>query len=148
MTEDILISVKGLHTMESEQEDEIEVFSAGKYYQKNGKHYIFYEELVEDTKEVIKNRITFADGCMEVQKTGPMTAKMKFEQNKKNESWYNTPFGNLLAGIEVTSMQVKEQEDLLEIDVDYELEVNYERLADCRIAVKVMSKGSGMFSLR
>lgn len=148
MTEDILISVKGLHTMESEQEDEIEVFSAGKYYLKNGKHYIFYEELVEDTKEVIKNRITLADGCMEVQKSGPMTAKMVFERDKKNESWYNTPFGNLLAGIEVTSMNVKEQEDLLEIGVDYELEVNYERLADCRIEIKVMSKGSGAFSLR
>ena len=148
MTEDILISVKGLHTMESEQEDEIEVFSAGKYYLKNGKHYIFYEELVEDTKEVIKNRITLADGHMEVQKSGPMTAKMVFERDKKNESWYNTPFGNLLAGIEVTSMKVKEQEDLLEIGVDYELEVNYERLADCRIQIKVMSKGSGAFSLR
>ena len=63
-------------------------------------------------------------------------------------SWYNTPFGNLLAGIEVKEMQVKEEEDLLEIKVDYELEINYERIADCRIQIRVMSKESGHFSLR
>ncbi len=148
MTEDILISVKGLHTMEAAEEDEIEVFSAGKYYFKNGKHYILYDEVVEDTKEVIKNRITLRGGCMEVQKSGPMSTKMIFEQDKKNMSWYNTPFGNLLAGIDVTSMKVQEQENLMQIFVDYELEVNYERMADCRIEIKVMSKDSGLFTLR
>ena len=148
MTEDILVSVKGLHTLESEGEDEIEVFSAGKYYLKNGKHYILYEELVEETGEIIKNRITLKDGHMEVQKSGPMSAKMVFESDHKNMSWYNTPFGNLLAGIEVKDMQVKEEEDLLEIKVDYELEINYERIADCRILIRVMSKESGHFSLR
>lgn len=148
MTEDILVSVKGLHTLESEGEDEIEVFSAGKYYIKNGKHYILYEELVEETGDVVKNRITLKDGHMEVQKNGPMSAKMVFEKEHKNMSWYNTPFGNLLAGIEVKEMQVKEEEDLLEIKVDYELEINYERIADCRIQIRVMSKESGHFSLR
>lgn len=148
MTEDILISVKGLHTLESTEEEEIEVFSAGKYYFRDGKHYIFYDETVEDSGEVVKNRITLRDGFMEVQKKGPMNAKMIFEQDHKNTSWYDTPFGNLLAGIEVTAMQVTQQEDLLEVSVDYVLEVNYERIADCRIRIRVMSKDSGLFRLR
>ena len=45
MTEEVLISVKGLHALATEDEDEVEVFSAGKYYFKNGKHYILYEEM-------------------------------------------------------------------------------------------------------
>ena len=56
MTEDILISVKGLHALndaEDEQEQEIEVFSAGKYYFKNGKHYILYEEQSEEDGSII-----------------------------------------------------------------------------------------------
>lgn len=148
MTEDILVSVKGLHTLESTEEDEIEIFSAGKYYFKNGKHYILYDELVEDTGETIKNRITLRDGLMEVQKSGPMSAKMVFDRGNKNLSWYNTPFGNMLAGIEVKEMNVKKQENLLEIGVDYELEINYEKIADSRIQIKVMAKDSGLFSLR
>ncbi|MDO4322259.1 MAG: DUF1934 domain-containing protein [Lachnospiraceae bacterium] len=149
MTEDILISVKGLHTLDNEEEDqEIEVFSAGKYYFRNGRHYILYEEQAEDNGELIKNRITLKDGCMEVQKKGPVNSKMVFEQDKKNSSWYNTPFGNLMAGTTVTDMSVTEEEDLIDIRVSYELEVNYERVANCNIQIKVMAKDSGLFSLR
>lgn len=148
MTEDILISVKGLHALEEADEEEVEVFSAGKYYFKNGKHYVLYDEMVEDTKTMVKNRITLKDGRLEVKKSGPVNALLVFEEEKKNNSWYNTPFGQLLAGIDVQSMRVKEQEDLIEIQVDYELEINYERVADCRIQIRIMAKDSGLFKLR
>lgn len=147
MTEDILISVKGLHTAETASEEEVEVFSAGKYYFKNGRHYILYEEMEEDTKSVIKNRITIKDGCLEVKKTGVLGARLVFEEEKKNVSWYNTPFGQLLLGIEVHSMRVKETEELIEIGVAYELEANYEKVASCELQIRVMAKDSGMFKL-
>lgn len=148
MTEDILISVKGFHTLDNTEDDqEIEVFSAGKYYFKNGKHYILYEEQVEDSAEIIKNRITLKDGCMEVRKSGPVHSQMVFEQDRKNMSWYNTPFGDLMAGIRVTDMQITEEENLLDIHVSYQLEVNYERIADSKIEIRVMAKESGLFRL-
>lgn len=134
--------------MEEADEEEVEVFSAGKYYFKNGKHYVLYDEMVEDTKTMVKNRITLKDGRLEVKKSGPVNALLVFEEEKKNNSWYNTPFGQLLAGIDVQSMRVKEQEDLIEIQVDYELEINYERVADCRIQIRIMAKDSGLFRLR
>lgn len=148
MTEDVLISVKGLHALDTADEEEVEVFSAGKYYFKNGKHYIFYDEMVEDTGTVVKNRITLKDGRMEVKKTGPFHSQLVFEEERKNNSWYNTPFGQLMAGIEVQSMRIKEEEKLLEIRVDYELEINYEKMAECQIQIKVMAKDSGLFKLR
>ena len=46
MTKDVLVSVSGLQTavndMESYDEGPIEVVSAGTYYFKDGKHYIFF----------------------------------------------------------------------------------------------------------
>ena len=148
MKEDILISVKGLHTLDKDgEQEEIEVISPGKYYFKNGKHYIFYEEQPQDGTECIRNRISLCDGLLELQKKGAMSTKMVFERDKRRESWYNTPFGNLLAGITVTDMQVKEEEQQIDISIEYDLEVNYERLADCRIEIKVMEKDSGLFHL-
>ena len=44
-------------------------------------------------------------------------------------------------------MQVKEEEQQIDISIEYDLEVNYERLADCRIEIKVMEKDSGLFHL-
>lgn len=147
MTEEVLISVTGLHTMDSAQEEEIEVTSAGKYYLKNGKHYILYDEILEGTGDIIKNRIKLSDTGMEIQKKGSVNASMVFQQGKKNTSWYGTPMGNMLAGIEVTDMDVREQENLIEVDVGYELEMNYEKVADSRIHIRIMAKDSGLFRL-
>ena len=97
---------------------------------------------------MVKNRITLKDGRMEVKKTGPFHSQLVFEEERKNNSWYNTPFGQLMAGIEVQSMRIKEEEKLLEIRVDYELEINYEKMAECQIQIKVMAKDSGLFKLR
>ncbi len=148
MTEEVLISVRGLHTLNTAQDEEIEVISAGRYYFRNGKHYLFYDEQVEDEGETVSNRIILQDGRMELEKKGSVNVKMVFVRDEKTESWYNTPFGEMLVGVEVTGMQVTQQEDLLETDITYRLELNYEHVADCHICIRVMAKGSGLFSLR
>lgn len=147
MTEDVLISVRGLHTLNTAQDEEIEVFSAGRHYYRNGKHYLLYEEQVEDSGDVSANRIILEDGRMELQKRGTVNVQMIFVRGEKTECWYNTPFGDMLAGLEVTELQADEQEDLLEITVAYRLELNYEHVADCRIRIRAVSKGSGLFHL-
>jgi uncharacterized beta-barrel protein YwiB (DUF1934 family) len=147
MTEEVLISVKGLHTMEETGDDNIEMISPGKYYNRNGKHYIIYEELLEGTNETVQNCIKLQKGRMEVKKKGVIQAEMIFEQNRKNTSWYGTPYGNMMAGIEVNSMQMAETEEMIQVDVDYSLELNYEHLADCNITVKVMAKDRGLLRL-
>lgn len=148
MTEEVLISVTGLHTLDTEDEDQVEVFSAGKYYSKNGKHYVFYEEADEQAGAMVKNRITLEQGRMEVKKTGAVQAQLIFEEKNKNTSWYNTPFGPLMTGIQVQEMQITEQEQQLEALIDYKLEINGEQVADSQIRVKVMNKDSGLFRLK
>ncbi len=148
MTEDVLVSVRGLHTMTGSGEDEIEVFSPGKYYFRGGRHYIFYDEMLDEAGGTVKNRITLRNGCVEVKKKGPVTTTMTFERGKKKTSLYSTPMGNLYAGLDVKDMQITEQEDLLDIRVDYGLELNYEHVGDCSIRIRAMSKESGLFHLR
>lgn len=147
MTEDVLVSVRGLHTLDTAQDEEIEIFSTGKYFFRNGRHYLFYDEQVEDEGGLVSNRLTLKNGRMELTKTGSVNVKMVFAQDEKTESWYNTPFGEMLVGLEVTEMKVTEQEELLEIDISYGLELNYEHVADCRIHIRVIAKGSRLFRL-
>ncbi len=147
MTEDILISVKGLHTLNSEQQEEIEVTSPGKYYFRNGKHFVLYDELQEDSKEVIKNRIKLADGFLEIQKKGPLNTCMTFLRGEKSTSWYGTPFGEMQLGIEVTSMQIDEQDNQIDVDVDYALEMNYEHVSDASIHLRIMEQDRGLFRI-
>ena len=46
MTKDVLITIRGVHTMDEEDND-VEMIVRGDYYQKNGKHYVLYEELLD-----------------------------------------------------------------------------------------------------
>ena len=147
MTEEVLISVKGLHTLEDTQKDEVEVISAGKYYKRNGKHYVLFEETVEGSGESINSRIKLAGERMEVCQKGAVNSQLVFERNRKNESWYGTPYGNMLAGIRVKDMKMEESEDIIKASVDYSLELNYEHMTDCSLQVKIVAKDSGRFSL-
>ncbi len=140
MTKDVLITISGVHTMDGEDAD-VEVVVRGDYYQKNGKHYILYEEVLEGFDEAVRNVIKAGDGSMDIIKRGPAAAHMQFEKHKKFLSSYSTPMGDLIVGIEANRVDITEEEDNLLIEVDYSLDVNYEHLSDCLIRVKVQSCG-------
>ena len=72
---------------------------------------------------------------------------MIFEKDKKNVTYYNTPFGNLLIGIDAKKVKIDETEENIDVKVEYNLEVNYEHLADCFISVNIKSKEAGDFTL-
>ena len=48
MNEEVIISIKGLRVTEDTDED-VEVITPGKYYLKNGKHYLLYDEIDEES---------------------------------------------------------------------------------------------------
>ena len=123
MTKDVLITIRGVHTLDHEDND-VEMIVRGDYYQKNGKHYILYEEILEGAEERVKN-VT--------------NSRMLFEKNKKNLSCYSTPVGNLVIGIQANHFYVEEQENSIKVNVDYSLDINYEHMSDCRICVDVQS---------
>jgi uncharacterized beta-barrel protein YwiB (DUF1934 family) len=68
MTKDVLITIRGVHTMDEEDND-VEMIVRGDYYQKNGKHYVLYEELLEGFKEPVKNIIKITPTSMDITKS-------------------------------------------------------------------------------
>lgn len=138
MTKDVLITIRGVHTLDHEDND-VEMIVRGDYYQKNGKHYILYEEILEGVEERVKNVIKISPSSMDIIKKGVTNSHMLFEKNKKNLSCYSTPMGDLVIGIQANHFYVEEQEDSIKVNVDYSLDINYEHMSDCRILVDVQS---------
>ena len=93
------------------------------------------------------NLIKLQENCMEVTKRGLTNTHMVFEEQKKNMTYYDTPFGNLLVGIAATNVSMKESEEQIDVKVNYALEINYEHLADCTIDVKVRSRDGGQLHI-
>lgn len=147
MTKEVLISISGLQFAQELAEEPVEVITAGSYYKKNGKHYIIYDEVMEGFSEMTKNTIKIGEDYMDITKRGVTNVHMMFEKDKKNLSYYHTPYGSLLIGIEAKRIAVEETEQDMRIMVDYALEVNYAHLADCKIKMHVKSKNAGDFKL-
>ena len=149
MTKDVLLSISGLQFAATDEEDiePVEMITAGDYYKKNGKHYILYDEVMEGFDGNTKNIIKLTEDSLDITKKGISNVHMVFEKNKKNVSYYNTPFGSLLIGIDAKSVDIAETESHIDVKIKYNLEVNYEHLADCSITMSIQSKESGDFTL-
>ena len=151
MTKDVLISISGLQmdVLEEEKDHEpIEVVAPANYFLKNGKHYILFDEVTEGIPGITKNRIKITgEDTLEVMKSGVSNVHMVFEKNKKNLTYYQTPYGQLLIGIHTKEMEVEVSEDNINVKVGYILDVNHEPLADCQIRINVKSKDAGDFQI-
>ena len=152
MTKDVLVSISGMHmgilADQEDEDEEIEVVTPASYYCRNGKHYIIYDEVVEGMTGTIKNKIKITgDSVVEIMKSGLSNTHMVFEKNRKNLTYYRTPYGQMLVGVNTRNMEVRVADDEIDVQVKYELDVNHEPFADCSIKMNIVSKGSGNFSV-
>ncbi len=139
MTKDVLISISGLQ-FEVNSEEPVEVVSVGEYYERNGKQYLVYEELQMDdvgSREMTKNTIKISDNQVDIIKKGTNNVHMIFEQNKKNITYYNTPYGDLLIGLYTTAIERSQDEEEITLKLEYALTINSNHISDCNITIKV-----------
>lgn len=140
MTREVLIRISGLQMMASEDEaDDVEMITTGDYFQKNGKHYIIYDEVMDGFEGNIRNTVKISPETLDIRKQGVANAHMVFEQDKKNLTRYATPLGDMMVEVSTNRIQVDEQEDSLKVLVEYSLGINYEHISECNITMDVCS---------
>ena len=146
MKKEILLSIAGLH-MVDEEGGTVEIVTAGDYYNRGGKHYVIYDEVVEGMNGHISNTIKIGENSLEVLKRGLTNTRMVFEEGKKTLTRYQTPFGVLDLGILAREVKIEESEEVIDVAVDYVLEVNEEQLAECNIKMNIRPREAGNLSL-
>lgn len=144
MTKEVLIHMKGVQTLAEMQneEDALEVITAGEYYFRNNTHFLLFDENMEGFTEPTHNMIKIRPGMMEVRKKGLVNVHMIFERDKKNLALYKTPFGTMEMEIAATKVTMAESEDWIEISAEYALGMNGSLVADCRMEIRVAAKGA------
>ena len=69
MTKDVLITISGVQMLDEEDAD-VEMVTRGDYYQKNGKHYILYDEVMEGFDGRVRNVIKISPNSVDIIKKG------------------------------------------------------------------------------
>ena len=146
MTRDVLITISGIQLADGDS-NEVEMITAGDYFQKNGSHYILYDEVMEGQNDIIKNTIKIRPEGLDIIKRGSSSVHMTFEKDKNNLSCYATPFGEMMIGINTNDILIAEDEDSLKVRVSYSLDINYQHVSECNINLDIHSKSTANIHL-
>lgn len=136
MTNDVIVTVHGKQ-IGAESEDDIEVISPGKFYERNNKLYIRYEEQQEDMTGTIINTIKIGQDGVEITKKGIVGAQMIFRENEKINTCYETPYGMMMVAVYTDHVQYNVSEELIEVNLSYKIDMNGEMLTDATVYIKV-----------
>lgn len=144
MTKDVWIKVSGLQfTGENADPEPVEIITSGTYTEKNGKHYLRYEEYMPDESGFTTNTVVIDPDSVDILKKGAASTSMFFHRDQKTFSIYSTPFGNLVLGLDTQGIDIDAREDSLAVLVKYGLELNSQFVADCSISITANEKNSG-----
>ena len=135
MKKNVVITVRGLQRQVDDDEP-VEVISAGTYLRKDDTHYLSYEEADEDGK-ITKNRIKITPDSIEMTKQGGITTQMIFVKGQKQYACYATPFGELTLGMTTKHIKVTEEKPQLFASLRYDLEVNGAYVSECELDIEV-----------
>lgn len=139
MTKEVLVSVEGIQ-FDVEGNEPIVLVAPGNYYLKNEKHYILYEELDEDGTKT-KNTIKIGKDMVDIMRKGPASSHMVFEKGKEHLTYYDTPYGSMLMGIDTSKVAFQEVNDgKMELEVDYALSIDGKHMSDCNIKITITGK--------
>lgn len=133
MTKDVIVTVVG----NQDEDNEITLMTQGSYYYKDDKHYVFYEEQAEADSEVVKNRICFDETVFEMRKKGAVNSVMTFDSDNITLTTYQTPYGPIQLEIITNHYELRDKEDIMEMDIYYALSYGDQDSTDCHVHVKV-----------
>ncbi len=138
MKKDVLIKISGLQP-DVQGDDPIEMTSVGTCMQREGVWYLSYDE--EDDGRLSKCRIKATQDSVELTKQGHITTRLVFTPGEVFEALYTTPYGDLDMKMLTKSLSIREEDDVLNIELIYELGLNGQFISNCELNISVEEIG-------
>lgn len=142
MNNNVLVTVRGLQH-EIDDKEGIQTKQTGNYRMVAGKHVISYKEYFRDENTgedaTISNLLKISNDTVTLTKRGATNTEMTFKEGKTHTGFYETPFGSMQMRLDTTRVDINEDNDKIEISIDYGLDMNYSHVSDCTINMVIES---------
>ena len=136
-----------VRSVQRNAEGETQIFemkNKGRLSEREGVLYVLYEENVEEMRETasvvtVKNLLKIEEKPLRVslKKSGAVFWKTVFEEGKKAETGYGTPYGAFEIGVETECVTLKKEQKKTSLQLLYALFVQGEKQADCRLELEI-----------
>ncbi|MBC8531707.1 DUF1934 domain-containing protein [Gehongia tenuis] len=124
MKKDVMVSIVGSQVGGGEEQP-IHLITTGKYYVKDGAHYLEYEENELGGMEGSVTVLCIEPEAQRVSmhRQGDVQAVFVFEEKKRYVSSYQTPFGNILMGVFPVHVAVHFDEEGGTVELKYQMDI-------------------------
>ncbi len=120
--EKVIVKVRGEQTGADGETNAIEVVAEGCHYEKNGMHYVLYDDHMAD--EPISTILRIEPDRLRLTRNGAVVQEQDFMNGVESTSEYRTPFGSLRMSVRTRNMEIAYGTVSGEIHVDYAMAVN------------------------
>ena len=98
---DVTIKIVGKHIHDNIDEEQMELVTEAKMYERNGVLYLLYDESEFTGMEGIKTRLRLEGNSLKLSRSGKMgiDSEMRFEEGKRFANKYQTPMGPIAVEI-------------------------------------------------
>ncbi len=126
MKKDVIISIKGMQSFEAQEEDTIELVTAGRLTSHGTDGYLLsYEESELTGLEGTCTTFRVQRDKVSLIRTGAVCSQMTFELGRKHTALYQTPFGSMEVGISAKQIDMGLNDHGGHLNIDYAIEIDH-----------------------
>lgn len=140
MTKDIILTISGIHSVDGETDDPIEVMTPGQYFLKNGKHYVLFDEVMEGVEGTIKSTLKFSEKQVELHRKGAASTRMVFQKDREHLVIYQTPMGPLSISLYTDDIQMDVEENEMNLEIRYSLKAEDQMISESTMRLSICPK--------
>lgn len=122
---DVRLKITGKHIYENVEEDQLELVTEGKLYQRGDNIYLTYDESEFSGLQGCRTRLTLSDNVVRMTRHGSavgIDTEIHFEKGKRYNGFYDTPYGTV--EMEVLTNELINTVNAAEggyVDIDYNI---------------------------
>lgn len=142
MMKDVWISISNRQSVGQEEDNTMLFDTAGYYFFDDGVGVLSYQESELTGLEGTRTSVMVMPDQVVVDRDGMLTGRMVFREGMRDSYPYNTPYGQVMLGIDTRSIRHNFNENGGDVEIDYvtDLAHAYVSRNKFRISVKEMEK--------
>lgn len=117
----------------------IRTVNPGKYYLKNNKEYIIYEELFDkdNPKSIITNTIVIEEDSFQIIRNGFVKSRLSFKAKEQYATSLVTPMGTMYMMADTSICEIIKEENIIILRSSYELSINDKKISTNAVEISI-----------
>ena len=121
---DYIITIKGLQSYDDDDNVDIEMMAECDFASEDSKFFIDYDETEATGMEGTSTTIEIDSNYVSLTRSGSVETTMLFIEGRQTASYYETPYGTMMMGINTESVNTDLNENGGKVNVKYSMSMN------------------------